>query len=220
MYFDFCVLLNADLTTPLVSFVKALPGLPVSVCRPCTGSQGRAPGGWMVLASAPHYSLQFPLKQCQMMWNRTVSEWEMSRTLRKVCSVVQLSLPFHYTHRSGTVDYVGIALGCFFCLCFWVCFVLFMLRANLMAHCSRFFREGMRQNRTALGVDPWVLMIRLGVRNHCWVTSISQYKDRKESHCTRVSLDLYPSCTCIQAACGAFKFSSQAERDWKGRRDQ
>lgn len=29
--------------------------------------------------------------------------------------------------------------------------------------------------------------------------------------------------TCIQAglsACGALKFSSQAERDWKGRRDQ
>lgn len=31
MYFDFCVLLNADLTTPLVSFVKALPGLSVGV---------------------------------------------------------------------------------------------------------------------------------------------------------------------------------------------
>lgn len=40
----------------------------------------------------------------------------MSRTLREVCSVAQLSLPFHYTQRSGTVDYVGIALGCFFFL--------------------------------------------------------------------------------------------------------
>lgn len=68
----------------------------------------------------------------------------MGRTLRKVCSVTQLSLQFHYTQRSGTVDYVGIGIGMLFLFMFLGLFCFVYVKANLMAHCSRTFRDGMR----------------------------------------------------------------------------
>lgn len=51
IYFGSCVLLNADLTIAVDSFVRVLPGLHVSVYRPmhcCLGEGGRR----MALASA------------------------------------------------------------------------------------------------------------------------------------------------------------------------
>lgn len=92
-------------------------------------------------------------------------------------------------------------------VCFSWVFVCFMLRANLMSHHCRCFREGLSGKRTALGVDPGVFLIRLGMRNHCRATYPST-QTRKESYYPRVPW------TAVQAglsACGAFQCSSQAE---------
>lgn len=55
IYFDFCVLLNADPTVPVVSFVRAFQAC-MSVCRSihCFSGEGARR---MVLASPPLYSL-------------------------------------------------------------------------------------------------------------------------------------------------------------------
>lgn len=42
---DFCVLLHADLTASMDSFVRALPGLYVSVCSPMYCYLGEVVGG-------------------------------------------------------------------------------------------------------------------------------------------------------------------------------
>lgn len=49
--FDFCVLLSADVTVPVDSFVKALPGLYVMVCIPTCSFLGEC-GRRIALASA------------------------------------------------------------------------------------------------------------------------------------------------------------------------
>lgn len=46
----------------------------------------------------------------------------MNRTLRKVCSTAQLSLPFHYTQK-WHCGLCGNRFGMLFLFMFWVCFV-------------------------------------------------------------------------------------------------
>lgn len=124
--------------------------------------------------------------------------------------MAQLSLLFYCTHREVVLWIIwGSLCNAFYFLFFLVFLFSFMLRANLLAHRCKCFREGMRQKRTALSVDPGVFLIRLRMRNHCWVTSISQYKKTGKKatipgfHCTAIQDGL--------SACVAFKCSSQAE---------
>lgn len=68
----------------------------------------------------------------------------------------------------------------------------------------------MSEKRTALGVDPGVFLIRLGMRNHCRATYPST-KTRKESYYPRVSLDCCPSWSVSLWCFPVFQSLSQAE---------
>lgn len=64
--------------------------------------------------------------------------------LRRVCAAAQLSLPFHCTHKKVALWIIWESLCDAFYFLFFLFLFCFLLRANLMAHHCRCFREGMR----------------------------------------------------------------------------
>lgn len=185
------------------------------VCRYAeayTVSQGRVLGGWCWLLLL--FTLSSFLLNTANWWDWTVSEWEMTGHSQEgvcygsavpACSVVHIEKLHCGLYGNHFVMLSAVSFS-------WV-FVCFVCKSDVSS--LQVFWEGVSEKRTALGVDPGVFLIRLGMRNHCWATYPST-KTRKESYYPRVSLDCCPSWSVSLWCFPVFVTG----RDWKGRREQ